>query len=157
MPRTTAGPGSNIESLLDEYGIGANSWASDVFASDTDRLLLANLLELRDQDLVDALDEAGDDYQDQKQTATYHSEELTASTDWSETELGFTASSIDLRITNANVEIAFANPVGNDQNQVPYGTGDSPVVGIPAETSKVWLRRDPAAGSDATVQLDAWA
>jgi len=153
----TVGPNSKVEQILGEYGLGANSWAADIVQSDTDRLLLALLLENRGQDLITAVDQAGDEYSDTEKTATYETTEVTGGTDWSDPiDIGFIASSIDIRVSNADAEIAFADPTQSEGIGVPYATGDSPVVGIPAETSKVWVRRDPAASSDTTVQLEAW-
>jgi len=154
---STIGPDSQIEQLLGEYGLGANSWMADIVQSDTDRLLLALLLEERGQDIITAVDQAQEEYSDTETTAAYTTAEITGGSEWSDPiDLGFIASSIDLRVSSANAEVAFADPNQNEGIGVPYGTADSPIVGIPAETSKVWGRRDPAASSDTTVQLEAW-
>ena len=58
MPPNTWGPESRTEWILSLYNLEANSWADDLLQDDTNRLLLANLLELRGQDLIDAVDEA---------------------------------------------------------------------------------------------------
>ncbi|WP_435362749.1 hypothetical protein [Haloarchaeobius sp. DYHT-AS-18] len=153
----TPGPNGQVEQLLGEYGLGANSWASDIVQSDTDRLLMALLLEQRDQDLIDALDQANDEYGDTEKTATYATGSETADQEWSEPiEFGFVSSSIDLRVSNADIEVAFADPSKSENIGVPYSTSESPIIGVPAETSKMWVRRDPSAGSDATVQFEAW-
>ncbi|WP_435332834.1 hypothetical protein [Haloarchaeobius sp. TZWWS8] len=149
------GPNSEIEKLLAEYGLGAHSWVSDVLQSDTDRLLMALLLEQRGQDLIDALDQASEEYREK--TANYSTGSVTAGSEWSDAiEFGLVASSIDLRVTNANVEVAFADPNRNDDIGVPYTTDEAPIIGVPADTSKIWVRRDPSAGSDGTVQFEAW-
>jgi hypothetical protein len=153
----TPGPNSRIEQVLGEYGLGANSWAMDIVQSDTDRLLLALLLEQRGQDLIDAVDQASQEYSDTETTATYTTAEIAAGEEWSDAvDLGFVSESIDLRVSNAAVEVAFANPSDNNDIGVPYSPDESPVVGVPAETSKLWVRRAPSAGSDGTVQLEAW-
>ncbi|WP_256299907.1 hypothetical protein [Haloarchaeobius salinus] len=152
----TPGPNSRIEQVLGEYGLGANSWAMDILQSDTDRLLLALLLEQRGQDLIEALDAAGEEYEET--TATYATGEVTSGEEWSEPiEFGFVSSSIDLRINDSDIEVAFADPEHNEGVGVPYKTDNSPVVGIPAETTKMWVRRAPSEGSGGTVQFEAWS
>ncbi len=139
--------------MLSLYGLGANSWAADIVQSDTDRLLLALLLEQRGQDLIEATETASDEYSDQ--TATYATTEVTADEEWSEpVEFGFVTSEIDLRISGADVEVAFADPSGAASG-VPYSTANSPVAGIPASTSKLWVRSQST--TTATVRIEGWA
>jgi hypothetical protein len=54
----TWGPDSRTEWVLSLYNLEAGNWGEDILQSDTDRLLLATLLELRGQGLVQAVDEA---------------------------------------------------------------------------------------------------
>ena len=55
----TIGPNAQLERLLAQYDLDADSWASDLAESDTDRLLMALLLERRGQDVTQAIGEGG--------------------------------------------------------------------------------------------------
>jgi hypothetical protein len=163
MVRTTAGPGSNIESLLDEYGVGVNSWASDVFASDTDRLLLALLLEQRGQELVEALDEASSEYGDKDDGTQYYAQQFTVTQggppedvtdEQGRLDFGFEASTVDLRFTDS-IEVAF-KPQGASNRVIEYRKQDQHAEGIPIETQTMGVVRAESAESDPTVWVEAW-
>ncbi|MFC6952225.1 hypothetical protein [Halorubellus litoreus] len=163
MVRTTAGPGSNIEALLDEYGVGVNSWVSDVFASDTDRLLLALLLEQRGQELVEALDDAQSEYTDEDSGTQYYAQQFTVTQsgppedvtdDQGRLDFGFEATSVDLRFTDS-VEVAF-KPQGNANRVIEYRKQDKHAEGIPVETQTMGVVRADSATSDPTVWVEAW-
>lgn len=161
MPRTTAGPGSNIESVLGEYGVGANSWVSDVFASDTDRLLLALLLEQRGQDLIEALDDAqnptsADD------GATYFSTEEPESVDsksWETLELGFSASAVTVHGFDAPIRVAFAEP-DRANSAIRLSAKQSPFeVAPPTEefgTSVLHYRKEDSTTNDTQIEVLAF-
>jgi hypothetical protein len=151
----TIGPDSQVENLLAEYGLGANSMFEDIVENDTDRLLVALLLEQRGQDLVEALDSATQEYDDET-TAKYISFDRTATDDWDSVAWDFTTESIDVRISNADALVAFADPTKSDNVEIAYATGESPIVGIPAETTEIWYKNDPSASSDASITVEAW-
>jgi hypothetical protein len=163
MVRTTAGPGSNIETFLDEYGVGANSWAADLFASDTDRLLLALLLEQRGQDLVEALDDAKSEYDEDDGETEYYAQKFTVTEDGppedvtddqGRLDFGFEASTVDLRLTDA-IEVAF-QPEGNLNRVIEYRKQDQHASGIPVEARYAYLTRASGAEGDPTVWVEAW-
>jgi hypothetical protein len=54
----TAGPGTTVEDVLSLYNLEAETWAEDALENDLKRLLVANILEQRDQDMIAAVDEA---------------------------------------------------------------------------------------------------
>jgi len=158
----TLGPDSNIERLLDEYGVGANTWVADVFASDTDRLLLALLLEERDQDLVDALDAAKSEYNSDT-TAVYWADNFTvdatgapdALTDkQGRIDFGFEASSVDLRFTD-DILVRFAEQ-GSDNSEIIYRKDDQHDSDIHVETQYMYVERGTDATTDTTVYVEAW-
>lgn len=157
---TTIGHDSRVEQVLGEYGLQADGLVDDLVESDTDRLLLALLLEQRDQDLIDALDDAqASESGDPDTEARYYSAEYNVDNserpEWAHVDFGLVASSVDLRISANPIEIRFQSP-GNDDSTIEYATDESPVVGIPAETSQMWVRTAKSATGDATVDIQAW-
>lgn len=157
---TTVGPQALVERMLADYGLGVDSWAGDIVERDTDRLLMALLLEQRGEaDVIDAVDAARrSDTSSDETTADYWSSEgaIGLGDNWTEIEFGgLESSSIDLRITNADVVVRFAPP-GRDSADVYYATAESPIVGEPVETTKMWAKTDPSAGSNAKLQVQAW-
>jgi len=156
----TVGPNALVERLLKEYGLAADSWAGDVVENDTDRLLMALLLEQRDgTDVIEAVDAARRSKTGtETTTADYWSSEgtISLSGEWTEIKFGgLVSESVDLRITNADAVVRFVEP-GSDDADVYYATAESPIVGEPVETSKMWAKTDPRAGSDASLQVQAW-
>lgn len=159
---STIGPGSNIERLLDEYGLGANSLLADVFESDTDRLLLALLLEERDQDIVDAIDTASNDY-NSKNRSVYWSNNFTVDSDGPPDKLtdsqgridfGFESSSLDLRFTD-EIQVRFTKQ-GSDNSTIIYRQSDEFAADIPVDTQYIYIERGPNATTDPTVYVEAW-
>lgn len=55
----TVGPDAQLERLLEKYDLDADSWAADLAENDTDRLLMALLLEQRGQDVTEAISGSG--------------------------------------------------------------------------------------------------
>jgi len=154
----SVGPNAATEQLLSLYGLGANGWVDDIGQSDTDRLLAALLLELRDESLLEARESMDDGYHEDgvgdTSTATYYADSVDTDGDWERVDLGFVADSIDLRFTD-DVTVAFKEP--DQQNAAITYTSDlQSVTDIPAETHYVWLKRAESAESDPTVQLEAW-
>ncbi|WP_162991588.1 hypothetical protein [Halostella salina] len=157
---TSVGPNSVTEQLLSLYGLGATSWTDDIAQSDTDRLLAALLLELREESLLEVQAQSGDDYHENDvgesaQTAEYYADTVTLDGDGERVDLGFIAESIDLRFDD---DIAVAFKQSDQSNRtITYTSGVSPIASIPASTRYVWLSRADSAESDPTVQLEAWS
>lgn len=93
MPDTW-GPHSRVERILSLYNLEAGTWAEDILESDTDRLLLATLLELRGQDLIDAVDEAQEQESEEDPWADSTSEP--GQSEAAELELGTGSTPFDL-------------------------------------------------------------
>ena len=160
MSSATVGPDALVERLLEEYGLSTDSWAADVVEDDTERLLMALLLEQRDQtDVIEAVDAARrSGTGTETTTADYWSSEgeITLGDDWTEIDFeGLVSESVDLRISNADLVVRFEEP-GADDADVFYGTAESPIVGVPAKTTKMWAKNDPSAGSNASLKVQAW-
>jgi len=86
--------------------------------------------------------------------ATYHStdEDVSSGGGWSHVDLDFVTGEVDLRF-GVDVQVAFAG-TGDSDNVVSYSADESPVVGIPVETSNIHVRNDDT--SDGTVTVEAW-
>ncbi|WP_323192855.1 hypothetical protein [Halostella sp. PRR32] len=48
------GPQAQVELLLQDYGLNADGWASDFFESDSERLQMAMLMEIRGETLIES-------------------------------------------------------------------------------------------------------
>ncbi|MFC6953522.1 hypothetical protein [Halorubellus litoreus] len=157
------GPNSRVEQLLGEYGVGANSWIEDIFKSDTDRLLLAILLEQREQDLIEALDDASSEYTDEDSGTQYYVQKFTVtqsgppenlSDDQGRLDFGFEASTVDLRFSDS-IEVAF-KPEATSNRVIEYRKQDKHAEDIPVETQTMGVVRADSATSDPTVWVEAW-
>jgi hypothetical protein len=165
-----------IDTLLAEYVPGDDSLAEEVLTDETDQLLYALLLEMRvsrfnqqgAQDIETALANIRDTTETgaPDQTGTYASvrfddagdqrdnlPELQTGDDWQEVELDFVTSEVDLRFGDA-IAVAFEEPQ-QEESVVRYAGDESPVVGVPVQTSTIWLGAQPGSGG-ATATVEAW-
>lgn len=155
------GTPKQAEEVLAEYGM-----SSELFQSETEALLAALLMEKKaerhqqggPQDIAYYLkeEEQMEDLETSAARATYRSESLTlaAGDGWTELELAFTTTEVDLRNISGPIEVAFADP-STDRHRVQYDSGDSPVAGIGVRTSRIWVKENSDA--DEKVDLEAWA
>ncbi|MUV87799.1 hypothetical protein GJ631_14875 [Natronomonas sp. CBA1123] len=129
--------------------------------NETDMLLGALLMEMQAQRVANGhgeavevvLNQRNEDGGDPDETGTYEAEEVTAVTgEWTEIDLSFITSEVDLRNISADVLIAFSEPT-DESAVIPYGKSDSPVAGIQVATSKVWVR---AVSTETTFNVEAW-
>ncbi len=92
---STVGPNSPIERVLADYGVDASSWGEDLVEDDTERLLLALLLEHRGENAVEALNPESDD---NREAAYFVTEEPlpVTSTDEERLNWGFPATSVTI-------------------------------------------------------------
>jgi len=157
-----------IDQILGEYVPinETNSPINELVTDESDQLLYALLVELRaarfgrgQYDLQSVLQDqmeadTGDvDVDAIYRTETYEVTETNDRDDWQKVDLDFVTEEIDLRFDDA-VKVAFAKQPGSD-DVVTYGSADSPVVGIPASTSWIWIAAQDGT-SGATVQVEAW-
>jgi hypothetical protein len=54
------GPKAQLELLLREYGLNADDWQADIFESDSERLLMALLQEVRGETLIESAQQDGE-------------------------------------------------------------------------------------------------
>lgn len=163
------GTRSEVAGVLSEYFDGS---AAGLLENETDHLLYAVLVELRAQrqregvaDLRAFRERQREEEQQGQPTerGEYRSinfdgdqreplAEVDSADDYQEIELSFVSSQIDLRF-NADLVVAFDLPDEQD-DVVTYSADSSPVVGIPVETSKIWIGAQPGTGGgQATVEV----
>lgn len=89
-------------------------------------------------------------------TAVYAADEdQSVSVDeWTEFERDFVASEHDLRF-NDGIRVAFADPADGNADVIDYDSSDSPVAGLRAHTTSVWVRAQSGTGG-ATVDVESW-
>lgn len=155
MPLNTPPQAADV---LEEYGV-----TPEFFQSETEALLAAVVMELQagrysgdgpsDVGLFLEQQRQDQDRDTGAQRGTYHAEDLSVdASGWTEIDLDFVATEVDLRNISDDVEIAFADPAG-EANVIEYSSADSPVAGIGVQTSYIWVRGKSGA---ATLNLEAW-
>jgi len=162
--RTTGQPGvdeqiqQEIRRYYPQYPAGL---ARQELASSEEYLLASILRQLEGK--------TPDDYdlEDDDQEANYFAEAYTATVDGprvggdepeevdgTKVDLGERYDAVDLRFTD-DVVVAFKNS-NNPHRDVKYREQDSPVVGRPAQSRYIWIRRADSATSDPTVFVEAY-
>lgn len=156
------GTPNNAAPLVEEYlGLLPNQLLVD----DTNALLASLLMELQAQRYAGNGPEDVSVYLQQRRRelesssnddeGVYHTETVEfGESDWTEVELEFTSSEIDLRRITGGVDVAYADPEHADA--IPYNATDDPAVGVQVQTSKVWIKSQNGEGSQ-SVQLEAWS
>lgn len=137
-------------------GLGRQQLAS------SEEYLLASILRQ-----LEGTEPADYDLEADDQEANYFAETYTATADGprvggeepeevdgAKVDLGDRYDAVDLRFDD-DVVIAFKN-ANNDHRDIKYGSENSPVVGRPAQSRYVWIRRADSATSDPTVHLEAY-
>jgi len=158
-----------VDRILGEYIPlnEANTPIEELLTDESDQLLYALLVEMRasrfargQYDIQSVLDGAmnansGDvDVDATYRTETVALDELATGDEWVRFDLDFVTDEIDLRF-DAAINVALAKDLSSE-DVVQYGTNDSPVVGIPASTSWIWLSAQQGTGG-ANVRLEAWS
>ena len=158
---------SYIDGLLAEYLPIQQGPVEDVLSSETDQLLYALLLEQRARRMQNGATDIRTLLEQQRQateqgtpdaTATYTSREfeldpLDTADDWQELDLDFVTSEVDLRFSDA-IAVSFRSPT-EDEAIVQYDSDESPVTGLPVETSEIHLGAQEGTGG-ASVTVEAW-
>jgi hypothetical protein len=158
---------SYIDTLLGEYLPVQQGPVEDVLSSETDQLLYALLLEQRARRMQNGATDIRTLLEQQRQateqgtpeaTGTYTSRDLeldplATADDWQELDLDFVTSEVDLRFNDA-IAVAFAPPT-EEERVVQYDGSESPVTGLPVETSEIHLGAQEGTGG-ASVTVEAW-
>jgi len=156
-----------VDDLLGEYLPVTQGPVEDVLSSETDQLLYAVLLEQRARRMQDGASDIRTLLERQRQQreqgspdvqGTYTSRDLSLdplndADDWVEVDLDFVTSEVDLRFSDA-IAVAFRPPT-EDEAIVQYDGSESPVTGLPVETSEIHLGAQQST-SGASLTLEAW-
>ena len=153
-----------IDTILGEYVPinETNSSIEELLTDESDQLLYALLVELRasrfDRGQYDIQDSLAVDDGNVDVDATYRTETFDAAVpddrdDWKRFDLDFVTEEIDLRFSDA-INVALVKQP-SDGDIVQYNSADSPVVGIPASTSWIWVSAQDGTGG-ASVTMEAW-
>ncbi|ELY71093.1 hypothetical protein C489_02026 [Natrinema versiforme JCM 10478] len=123
MGSSTIGPDSPIERVLEDYGVGASSWSEDLVESDTERLLLALLLEQRGENALEALDTESEDSQEAGYFVTEEPLPITTAEE-NRLKWGFPAKSVTVWGFDAPIYVAFRSE--GDYRKIPLDPEDAP-------------------------------
>ncbi|MGQ3412037.1 hypothetical protein ACT4ML_07205 [Natrinema sp. LN54] len=153
---STVGPNSPIERVLEDYGVGASSWGEDLVENDTERLLLALLLEHRGENAVEALNPEAEDSQE---AAYFVTEDPLPVTTAEENRLkwGFPATSVTVWGFDEPIYVAFRSE-GN-YRKIPLEPSDAPYHAGPEGglgASAAWIRKQSSDTADTTVKVKAY-
>lgn len=153
---STIGPNSPIEQVLADYGIDASSWTEDIVESDTERLLLALLLEQRGENAVEALNPESEDTQE---AAYFVTEEPLPVTTTEENRLkwGYPATSVTVWGFDEPIYVAFRSE--GDYRKIPLEPSDSPYHAGPEGglgASAAWISKQSSETNDTTVKVKAY-
>jgi len=152
-----------IDEVLEEYAIVTGNLVQDIAMDEEKLLLYALLLEMRAQRLnpdANDIEVALDEREDSPTTgASYLSttESLSERQNTNDAEildLNFRAQEVDLRFDD-DITVAF-NDFSSSDNQVDYSASDSPVVGIPVSTGKIWAVAQDGTGG-AKLDIEVWS
>ena len=150
---STIGPDSQVERILQDYGLSATSWPDDLVENDTDRLLLALLLEQRGES---ALEATNTESEDRQEAAYFVTEEPLPVTSTEEGQLnwGFPASSVTIWGFDAPVYVAFRSN-GNNR-RIPLTPSESPFNLAPEgglDSSMIRIRKPTEESNDTEIKV----
>lgn len=161
----TIGAGSVVEELLEDYGLSVDSLAGDLIESDTDRLLLALLLEQRGDDSLQSasIDSNSNTGRGSSSSAyfsgTIQSSDNPVDDDDQPIEPDFDMSTIVVRSFGGPIFIAFDEPTSaTDRIQLDPSAGDEPFVVSPGDdwsTDEIYVGV-PDGGSATSVTVEAF-
>ena len=152
---TTIGPDSQVERILAKYGLEATSWPDDIVENDTDRLLLALLLEQRGENALEALNPESEDSQEAAYFVTESPLPVT-STDEERLNWGFPASSVTIWGFTEPIYVAFRSE--GDFRKIPLEPGNAPYHEAPPgglNASAAWIRKRSDDTNDTQVIVKA--
>ncbi|AFO58418.1 MULTISPECIES: hypothetical protein [unclassified Natrinema] len=152
---STVGPNSPIERVLADYGVDASSWGEDFLEDDTERLLLALLLEHRGENAVEALNPESDDNREAAYFVTEEPLPVTA-TDEERLNWGFPATSVTIWGFTEPIYVAFRSD--GDFRKIPLEPGNAPYHEAPQGglgASSAWIRKRSDDTNDTQVIVKA--
>jgi len=153
---STIGPNSQVERILAKYGLEATSWPDDILENDTNRLLLALLLEQRGENALEAIDQQSDDSQE---AAYFVTEEPLPVTTTEENRLnwGYPATSVTVWGFDEPVYVAFRSE--GEYRKIPLAPSDAPYHAGPEGglgASSVWISKQSSSTPDTQVKVKAY-
>ncbi|MFA9415178.1 hypothetical protein [Natrinema sp. HArc-T2] len=153
---STIGPNSQVERILAKYGLEATSWGDDLLEDDTNRLLLALLLEQRGENALEAIDQQSDDSQE---AAYFVTEEPLPVTTTEENRLnwGYPATSVTVWGFDEPIYVAFRSE--GEYRKIPLAPSDSPYHAGPEGglgASSAWISKQSSSTADTQVKVKAY-
>ena len=152
---SSIGPDSQVERILSKYGLEATSWGDDLLEDDTNRLLLALLLEQRGENALEAIDHQPDDSQE---AGYFVTEEplpvVSTNEDDQMLNWGFPASTVTIWGFTEPVYVAFRGEGAN--RKIPLTPSESPFTlstegGVNA--SSIWVRKPDSSTNDTQIKI----
>ncbi|QFU83393.1 hypothetical protein [Natronorubrum aibiense] len=153
---STIGPNSQVERILSKYGLEATSWPDDILEDDTNRLLLALLLEQRGENALEAINPESDDSQEAAYFVTEEPLPVTT-TDENRLKWEFPATSVTIWGFDEPIYVAFRSE--GDYRKIPLSPADSPYHAGPEGglgASAAWIRKQSSDTADTTVKVKAY-
>ncbi|SES70195.1 hypothetical protein [Natrinema hispanicum] len=150
---SSIGPNSQVERILSKYGLEATSWGDDLLEDDTNRLLLALLLEQRGENALEAIDHQPDDNQE---AGYFVTEEPLPVVSTGEERLNwqFPAKSVTIWGFDEPVYVAFRSE--GDYRKIPLTPSESPFTIAPEgglDASSVWIRKPSDSSNDTEIKV----
>ena len=149
------GTDTAIDDLLSGYFPSETSLLGEAVEDETNLLLAALLMEQRGSSNEE--DVEGRYYADVYQAGEEGPEGPNAddpNVDGARIDFGTPAKTVDLRF-DGEIAVAFKEP-GQPHRTIVYRAQDSPVVGLKAGSSKMWLKNGPTESSPVTTFVEAW-
>lgn len=153
---STIGPDSQVERILQDYGLSATSWPDDLVENDTDRLLLALLLEQRGESALEAINPESEDSQEAAYFVTENPLPVT-STDEERLKWGYPATSVTVWGFDEPIYVAFRSE--GDYRKIPLKPSDAPYHAGPEGglgASAAWIRKQNEDSNDTIVKVKAY-
>ena len=150
---STIGPNSQVERILAKYGLEATSWGDDLVENDTNRLLLALLLEQRGENALEAIDTQPDDSQEAGYFVTEEPLPV-VSTDEERLNWGFPANTVNVWGFDAPIYVAFRSE-GN-YRKIPLQPSESPFSVSPEggiDASSIWVSKPDSTTNDTEIKV----
>ena len=152
---SSIGPNSQVERILAKYGLEATSWGDDLVENDTNRLLLALLLEQRGENALEALNTEADDSQE---AGYFVTEEplpvVSENEDDHHLNWQFPAKSVTIWGFDEPIYVAFRSE--GDYRKIPLTPSESPFTVAPEgglDASSVWIRKPNSSTNDTQVKI----
>lgn len=139
------GPDARLETLLSDYGLGADSWVADAVESDTDRLLMALLLEQRGDRTIQTINQTAGSQSGEADYESYRG--LQATSEFDELSWGYPAETVVVHDLSKPLVVTLKEPA-REHSEIRVDAKDSPFVlsgvsGVGAE--QAWYKRPDGA------------